>query len=653
MKRLWILILCVALIGSLTLPPISTLFAQKKLVPGPYSFREYQGLTGKKISRFNEAPMLSELVKQGKLPPVSERLPKEPLVMVPVEEIGRYGGTWKRAVTGVIETWPPRNFGETYTRWGPTNLTNVLPNVAESWTISKDARDYTIRLRKGIKWSDGVPFTADDVVFWYEDILLNKELTPVTPVWIVEGGYVKKLDTYTVKIHFSEPNALFMEECAGSGGDFTWGVETPSHFLKQYHPRYTPKEELEKKFKAKGFDSWYKFFAVFTDWTALWYYPECPRLWAWVPKEASSTRVVLERNPYYWKIDPNGNQLPYIDRVEFLILGNPEVVTMRAIAGELDVEWQYTSFMNYPLYIEGREKGDYSVFKWMPDDGSYFTLFFNLNHKDPILKEIFQDKRFRQGMSLAINREEINQLCFLGQGEPRQSAPLKACPYYEEEFAKAYAEYNPQKANTLLDEMGLTKRDEDGYRLRPDGKTLAVTIEISTVQPYYADIAELVKRYWEKVGVKTAIKAEERMLLQTRLGAGEHDIGVWSMDGAVSPVIDRYKYIWQQGTGLAPLWARWHNTKGKQGEEPIPEVKKLLSLYDQIGLTTNKQKRIALGKEFMRLRAELCLHIGTVGALPQIAIIKNKFRNVPEDVYWGYISRTPRNIFPEQFFIKQ
>jgi len=651
MKRFWTSFLSYTLVFVLSLSVVFVSFASAELTPGPYSFREYEKLSGKKITSFKESPQLTDLVKQGKLPPLKERLPKEPLVVVPIEEIGKYGGTWTRAVTGLTEIWPPRKFGENYTRWDP-NITKVLPNVAESWTISKDAKDYTVRFRRGIRWSDGVAFTADDVVFWYEDILLNNELYPVKPAWVQDGGYIKKIDTYTVRIHFGKPNALFMEDLAGPGGDFAFGVETPSHFLKQYHPKYTSKEELDKKVKSKGFDYWYQLFGSFTNWTALWSYPECPRLWAWVPKESTSERVVLERNPYYWKIDPNGNQLPYIDRIVLLILGNPEVITMKALAGELDTEWQYTSFTNYPTYIDGKEKGGYRVFRWNSDDGSNFTLYFNLNHKDPVIREIFQDKRFRQALSMAINRVEINELCYLGQGEPRQSAPLKASPYYEEEFAKAYAEYNPQKANTLLDGMGLTKRDKDGYRLRPDGKTLAITIEISTSYPTHSDVAELVKKYWEQVGVKTAIKPEERSLFEKRMQAGEHDIGVWSMDGAVSPVIPLFKYLWQQGNGTAPLWTMWYNSGGKQGEEPPSEIKRLLALYDEIYSTVNKQKRIAVAKEFLKLRAELCINIGTVGALPQIAIVKNNFRNVPENAYWGYIPRDPRNMFFEQFFIK-
>lgn len=628
-------------------------FSQTWKPPTQYdSPLDYRKATGKKIIKFDEAPMLAELVKQGKLPPLKERLPKEPAVVEVVEEIGKYGGNWRRAYTGAGDTPGfQKIIAESLVIWNHDG-TKVLPNLARKWDI-KDMKEFTFYLRQGVKWSDGNPFTADDILFWYEDIALNKDLTPVFPAWLKTFGNpvkIEKLDDYTVKFTFTHPNVLFLENMAYEG----FGILKPKHYLKQFHPKYTSKEKLDELAKKEGFQYWYQ---LFSDKSNVYNNPELPGLWPWIPKtKLGVMNYIMERNPYYWKVDPEGNQLPYIDRIISTLVTTTQLITMKAISGEIDLQVRNVLWTDYPVLMENREKGGYRVLKWPMALGSTFALMPNLNHKDPVLRKLFEDRNFRIALSLAINREEINQLCTLGACEPRHATVLKECPYYSEGLEKLYAEYNPKKANEILDKMGLTKRDKEGFRLRPDGKTLAITIEIMDNPMYgpWPDICELVKKYWEAIGIKTAVKVIDRTLLNTRWQGAEFDVSGWAWGRGLTPFIGGPKYVFPSDTTYnpGPLYGLWYQSGGKSGEEPKGDIKKAMELFDKFIVTTDKLQRLRLGKQLIRLSAENVWSIGTVGLIPNPVVVKNNFRNVPEVLFSEHLLLTPRNAFPEQFFIK-
>ncbi|HPC77171.1 MAG TPA: ABC transporter substrate-binding protein, partial [bacterium] len=483
----------------------STAFAQKAPSVFQYSTPiEYQKATGKRIAVFQEAPQLTELVKSGKILPVKERLPKEPLVIVPVEEVGRYGGTWRRAAIGIadasiIET---KLTAEGLVRTNPDG-SKIVPNLAKRWEISRDGRVYTFYLREGLRWSDGEPFTADDITFWFNDIISNKELTPITPAWLTTAGKpvsVEKVDKYVVRFTFQQPNGVFLWQLSYDG--IYNKPFAPAHYLKQFHPSYVSKEELEKKAKEAGFNFWYQLFSNKNSWQNT----EKPTINAWMVSRITSTQVICERNPYYWKVDTAGNQLPYIDKIVMDIVQDAEILNMRATAGELDMQERHIYLSNYTLFMENREKGNYRVLKWTTASGADPMLYVNQTVQDPVLRKIFQDVRFRQALSLAINREEINKLFYFGLGKPRQASLISQSPYYDPEWEKAYVEYDLERANKLLDEMGL-KKGPDGFRLRPDGKTLAITLEFTAFPgATTADVIALIAKYWEKLGIKVAVK---------------------------------------------------------------------------------------------------------------------------------------------------
>lgn len=607
--------------------------------------------------KYNEAPMLKTMVAAGELPPVEQRLPDKPVVVSPIEEIGQYGGTWDMAIIGPTSLYiykmatydPPLRFE--VKKVGERFESKIAPNLFESWDVSSGGKVFTFKMRKGLKWSDGVPFTADDIMFWYEDVLLNDELSPSKPSWMVIGGEVgkvEKIDDYTVKFSFTEPHGLLLMNSDIVGPYFRFPTK---HYLKQFHPKYTAMEKLQKMTKEQGFDYWYQLFAYKYD-----YYrnPDLPSLMPWKIKTPSETRLIYERNPYYWKVDPEGNQLPYIDRLALNVAESPEVVNLKAIAGELDMQFWFISLADWTLFMKNREKGDYRVLEWIPARGSDMALYPNLNVKDSVLRELIEDRRFRQALSLAINRDEVNEFAYLEMGKPRQATVINVSPLYKESYAKAYAEHNPKEANRLLDEIGLTKRDKDGYRLRPDGKTLSLTIESGAEISGETDIYDLIKTYWKDIGIKTDYRLRERSFFRERVTAGEVEIGVWEFGYAYNPITGPYFVVpYGTTTNWAPLYGDWYASGGKTGEKPTGDVLKVIELWKKIKITVDPDQQRKLMDEILRLHSENIWVIGLVGELPLPIIVKNDFRNVPETgLFDSVVGRYIGWAHPEQFFFR-
>lgn len=654
MRRIFVLSLILLLMLTSISYAKEVAFDPAPKAPSPSQYNspsEYEKATGKKITHFSEAPALAELVKQGKIPTVEKRLPEKPLVVVPVEEIGQYGGTWRMVMKGMADTMLlVREVDyEGLVRIDP-NLSTVLPGVAESWKIGGNGRTFTFYLRKGLKWSDGKEFTADDIMFWYKDILLNKDLTPIPPRWLTSEGEVvkvEKLDKYSVRFTFKKPQGLFLPLLATG----TTGI-VPSHYLKQFHPNYTSKDKLDEQIKKGGYNTWLD---LFSNKSNPWLNPELPVINAWkvITPVGVGTRVIFERNPYYWKVDTQGNQLPYIDKIAVDIVDNPEIMKIKAAAGEIDMQSRHIgqAIADYPFYAENKEKGGYRLIKQTHTSMNSMLIILNLNHKDPVLRKLFNDRRFRIALSHAINRQEIIDLVYLGLAEPWQVSPQRGTPTFYEPAAKNYIEYDPKKANQLLDEIGLTKRDKDGFRLRPDGKPIEVTIETTG----WEDPCEMVKNYWQAIGIKVAVKVIDRSLWETRTSAAEHDIVVWWGDSGTGyePLMMPFWYFpWSHPySRQAPLWALWYQSGGKSGETPPPEVRHQMALYTQLTTTTEPAKQVQLFKKILEVQAKNLYIIGTCTIPPQFIICKNNFRNVPEAYESGqYPTHGPVN--PCQFYIK-
>ncbi|MBC7320861.1 ABC transporter substrate-binding protein [bacterium] len=653
--------LLITLLLSLILGNVS--FAQEKFPLGQYNFDEYQRLAKTKITKFNEAPQLAELVKQGKLPSIDKRLLAEPAVVVPVEEIGQYGGTARVATKRplILEDGGLMIGHEPILRVARDGRT-IIPNLAKKWQLSRDGKTLTLYLRKGVKWSDGTPFTADDILFWWEDVILNDELTPTKPVAWSPGGKlmtVEKVDDYTVNLKFSVPYPVAIIRLAhydGVEGSFF----LPKHYLKQFHPKYTPKDKLDATVKQLGFDSWYRLFqakAQINAGSGRAVDPGTPTLKAFMITSKGQDTVIAERNPYYWKIDPAGNQLPYIDRIFVSIVSNAEMVNLKTTTGDVDFAGFNTRLDMYPVYKENAVKNNYRILLWQDVFGGEVIFMPNQTHSDPVLRKIFRDKRFRIALSLGINRDEINQLFYMGMAQPRQTTVIPQSKYYKEEFAKAYIEYDPVRANKLLDEMGL-KRGPDGYRLRPDGKRLEILIEYTPVDTIRGPVCELVQQQWDKLGIKVAVKEITTELQQVRAPGNQMDMTVWNADKCTDilfPITPMWFVPYNTGweNSWCPLWAQWYASKGKSGEEPPKEAKRLLDLWEKMLSTTIESQRIRLGQEILKSHAENLWTIGTVGLAPVPIIVRNTLGNIPEKGIWGWDYFWAMLYNPEQFFFKQ
>jgi peptide/nickel transport system substrate-binding protein len=613
-------------------------------------------------SKYHEAPMLADLVKAGKLPPVAQRLPDDPLVVDTAEGIGQYGGVWRRGFLG------PGDFNnyhrvvyDALVRYSPDG-TKIEPKLASSVQSSPNFTTWTVKLRRGAKWSDGSPFTADDIMFWYTDVLLNKDLTPALPTWMKnhDGSpvVVEKVDANTVRWVYKEPNTTFLLELANKdSGDRQYAVFLPSKYLKQFHATYADQAGLDQMVAQARFKTWTELFAAKAHPPEN---PERPSMAAWVPETRVSDQLfVLRRNPYYVGVDKAGNQLPYIDTIQFKFFADIQALNLAAIAGELDEQERHINLVNYPVLKEHEKDGKYRVILWPGFGGADADVTFNETYnKDPELGRLFQNRDFRIAMSYAINRNEIKESAFLGLGEPRQPVAAPWHPYYPGNItAWKYTEYRPVNANQLLDQIGLNQKDAEGFRLFP-GTGRRVTVELSVVPAFgpWPDIAQLIAKDWERVGIKTIVQVRERALHFQMRQSNDLQAEIWNQDTSGFPFTGVPKYDPRSllyGTiTTGPLWKQWYDTGGKEGVEPPAPIKRIAQLIDD-GRSAAPAEQIRDAQEIFRIWVDNQFEIGTVGLTPLdqgVVVVNVKMRNVPTKLGKDWPLRTPGNARTEQFY---
>jgi peptide/nickel transport system substrate-binding protein len=599
-------------------------------------------------TKFNEAPALADLVKQGKLPPVEQRLPANPLVVQPIEEIGQYGGTWRGAFTGVADFHAyGRNVYEAMLRWPRDPHQSILPGLAEKWEFSPDNTQLTLTLRKGLKWSDGEPFTTDDILFWWNDIALDKNLTPSPPSeWVIndEPMKVEKLSPEQVRLTFAAPNGMALRMLAFHGNQWPlnferFGFFAPVHYLKQFHPKYNSAITDYKLFNDKA-DDLSPDRPSMTSW----------RVTSWQPGDRA---IIASRNPYYWKVDPQGNQLPYIDQLRVELVEDSEALNLKAINGEIDMQFRRIDIAKYSVLQENKQKGDYRVLRWPDANGSQVALFFNQTFDDPELRPIFRDLRFRQALSYAINRKRINDVSFFGLGKETNAVLIPESPYYVSETGDLYAQFDAAKAASLLEQAGLSK-NADGVWALPSGAPLELTIETYQTKGAVFDATELVRKDWENLGLKAVLKSSQRESFWPRALDNQVGIAVWGTDRALEPFVDPiYLLPYDNRSWFAPKVGDWYSSRGAKGEKPDGDMAKALDLFDQLKGSTDDAKQIDLGKQIVKLNADNLWTMGTVGAVPSITVVKNNFRNVPEEAVTDWIYMSPGNLDPSQFFFKK
>ncbi|MBI5303229.1 MAG: hypothetical protein HY868_13935 [Chloroflexi bacterium] len=601
--------------------------------------------------KYVESPMLADLVKAGKLPPVEQRVAEQPLVMKPIAEVGQYGGTWRYAWKGPSDfhAYGRLNY-EPILRWPRNAKDPIQPGLAYKWEFSADGKSLTLYFRKGLKWSDGKPWTVDDIIFWWEDIEQNKELTAAPHAeWVVNGKpmTLKKVDDITIQYNFDGPNGLVLNMLAFHGNQWPlnferFGAFAPAHYLKQFHPKYNTAIKDYKTFNEKADDL----------------NPERPAMTPWVVTQykAGDAKMIASRNPYYWKVDEKGQQLPYIDTLDYTLVQNNDGVSALMLGCNLDNQFRSIDLKNFPLLKEKEKACDFTVMKWPNAQGSTLVLWPNQSYADDnVLRDIFQNKDFRIALSYAIDRKKINSISYLDQGVIRSEMVVPDSPYYVPEVENLYTDFDPKKAGEFLDKAGLKMGPDGKVRLRPDGKPLEITIETDRNAGADLDALQLITENWNAVGIKTALKPENRDLFWSNATGNKVQISVWGTDRGLSPFVDPiYIFPFDNRSWMAPAYGVYYNTSGKEGIKPTGKMADVQSLYNQFKATIDPSKQLDLGKQMVKIATEEVWTIQTVGMLPSVQVVKNNMKaNVPEKYTADWIYMSPGNLDPSHWFFKK
>jgi len=586
---------------------------------------------------YHEAPMLAERVRRGLLPPVADRLPAEPLIVRPLEEIGRYGGTWTRLMTSTsdIHCYSRVTYDQLL-RFAPNPKDGIWPNLVKSWAYRDGNKVLTLRLRKGLLWSDGHRFTVDDIIFWWEKIACNKNITPTIPPYWAPGGKpmrLKKLDDLTLEMHFAEPYPQAVRLLAFKGCQWPLAFER--------YGAYAPKHYLEPLMN--------KSYQAFEE-GAYDLNPERPVMTAWRVKSwRPGYRMLAERNPYYWKIDPAGNQLPYVDYVALEVNFRGGLLPLRALGRALAQQMRGFKVEDHVLLKSFAPKRGYRVTEYPGVSGLAVAL--NLTYKkDPALRKLFQDRRFRIAMSLAVNREMIRKLASRNRALPATYQLNRYSPYYSKvESLPDYLRYDPEAAGKLLDELGLDRRDGDGFRRLPDGRTLSLIIDCDIEWPE----VEIARTNWREVGVKVSIKPMQRTLFHQRTRVnGEHMAAVYGTGDGAFPILSPFNWFAVKPGPWDFEWAKWYVTKGAKGQKPPPQVRRLQQIYEALNRTGDIQECRRLMAEVVRNHAENVWKIHLVGPRIVSGVLLDEFRNVPLTGLYSWVVYCPGNQNPETFFFR-
>ncbi len=595
--------------------------------------------------------MLADLVKAGSLPPVDQRLPKNPMVMTGYEGIGNYGGTWRRAFQGVSDNWGPTKVIDRAWGWFDKDL-NLIPRLLESWSVSPDGKVWTIKLREGLKWSDGKSeYTTDDIAFWYQYELQNKKLTPgfQTPWGDPDKTLVKfeAVDKYTGKFTYGKPKPLFIYNMTrgGTGGGPTIAPLpcAPSAYMKQFHEdTTTDKAALDADVKKRGFTDWQTYYMQFArQWNMN---PDRPILGAWMAKGTLKDELfTMERNPYFFAVDPNGNQLPYIDRVTHRLYAAsaPEVLTLRVTNGEIDFQYRQMQIANLALYKASEAKGDYKTVLGVL--ASHVGICLNLTTKNKPLAEFFNQRDARLAISLAVNRDNMNQLVYNGLLKPRQYSPLPMSPQYYEKLSKAYINYDPDTANKMLDALGYTKKDANGIRLYRDGSgPISFTVEsITAAGSQDDDACSLMSKDLLKIGIQATYKFVERSLYTQHYTANDIEAAWWGGDRTVLPLVPEAIIFrgQQPDRPWCPAWYLYYTQPKSPNAAKPPDGHWIYDIWkiwdEEVVVEPDPTKQTAAFHKILDIWATELPMVTFLGEQPAPTIVKNGFK--------GYVGGLPND----------
>jgi len=600
-----------------------------------------------------ETPSLKQEVTGGKLSTINERLPSDPAV-AGLETVGNPGGELRMLMAGPKDTRMMVVYG--YARLvGYTPALKLLPDMLASVDV-QDGRVFTLHLRSGHKWSDGYPFTSEDFRYWFENVAQNSQLSPSgLPVTLMVQGEVPRfevLDETTIRYTWTHPNPLFLPALAGADPLY---IYCPSHYLKQFHEKFADKAALEALVKRYNQRNWAALHARM-DTMYRNDNPNLPSLEPWVLKtKPPSDRFIFERNPYYYRIDDAGHQLPYIDRV-VMSIADSKIIPAKTGAGESDLQARYLRFDNYTFLKNSQARNKYSVRLWRTGPGSQLALYPNLNVNDETWRALMRDLRFRRALSLAVNRHEINQAIYFGLAIEGQNTVLPQSPLYKPEYRSASANFDLKEANRLLDELGLTKRDSEGMRLLPDNRPVEIIVENSGESTEQSDVLELIRDSWRHIGIRLFAKPLQLTLFRRRVFSGETlmsiDKGI--ENGLATAAMPPWEFAPTSQQQLQwPKWGQYYETKGKAGEAPdLKSATHLKELYEDWLGTALQPDQSRIWHAMLEIWANEVFSIGTVAGVLQPIVVSDKLHNVPEEGFYNWDPGAFFGIFkPDTFWL--
>ncbi|NIA67754.1 ABC transporter substrate-binding protein [Pelagibius litoralis] len=615
----------------------------------------YQAPEAPKVQALKETPSLAPMVNAGQLPKVQDRLPQVPRVSVsgPKLSVGKHGGELRMLVTRDKDVRLLNVYG--YARLvGYNEALEVEPDLLERLDV-EDGRIFTLKLREGHRWSDGHPFTSEDFRYFWEDVANNEALNPAGPSQVlrVEGELpeVEFLDETTIRYTWSKPNPFLIPALAGAR---PLDLFVPAHYLKAFHPAHGVQAEIDKAVKAAGARNWAQLHnRIGNMYKAT--NPDLPTLQPWHNGvKPPSTRFVAERNPYYHRIDASGQQLPYADRFVLSVVGGA-LVPAKTSAGEADLQSRGLHFSDYTFLKAAEKRSGFDVRLWKTVRGSQLALYPNMNVNDPAWRKLNRDARFRRALSLAINRSEINQVIYYGLTLEGNNSVLPDSPLYKEEYRAAWADFDIKKANALLDEVGLTERNDSGIRLLPDGRPAEIIIETAGENTEEVDVLELISDSWKAVGVSLFTKPSQREVLRNRIFAGETMMAMWFgyENGIPTPYTSPEEFVpIHQQSYHWPKWGQYAETAGKAGEAvDMEKPERLMALYGDWLNAKSKEQKTAAWEEILEIHADEVYTIGLVAHVPQPVTVANSLRNVPEEGIYNWDPGAQFGIYrPERFW---
>lgn len=569
--------------------------------------------------------------------PASAGPPDEPRVDTDIPEIGRPGGELRTLIGRARDTRLFYVYG--YSRLVGYDLDlELVPDILASVDV-EEGRSFTLRLRQGHRWSDGEPFTSEDFRFWWQDIALDPELMPAgPPIQLLVDGQppeVEIVDERTVRYSWDRPNPFFLPSLAGASPIF---IYAPAHYLKQFHRKYAKPEQLEPLIRETESRDWAQLFDR-KERSNRFDNPDLPTLEPWMLSNAPpAERFIATRNPHFHRVDSQGQQLPYLDRLVFDVVDS-RLVPIKTGAGETDIQARGLFFKDYTFLKESEPRSGLRTFLWREARSAHLALYPNLNAADDTWRELFRDQRVRHALSLALDREAISQYLYFGLATPANNTVIEESPLYSEEVAQACLGYDVEEANRLLDEVGLAGGPA-GRRL-PDGRPFELVVETAGEDSEQVDVLELVRDSWAAIGFKIHSRPSDREVLRNRIFSGDALMTIWygwdnGVPTAEMPPKD-FAPTSQYDQPMWPKWGQYFETKGKAGEPPaLPEAQRLFDLYQSWAGSKSSDEREAIWTEILATYAPQCYSIGLVANVMQPVAVRQGLRNVPEEAVFNW-----------------